>query len=62
LAGGLGGFFPPLVLGVLKDRTGSYAVGFILLALVAALCLILNLLVLGSGGTRRGLGVSSQPA
>jgi NNP family nitrate/nitrite transporter-like MFS transporter len=28
-AGGLGGFFPPLVLGVVRDATGSYALGFI---------------------------------
>lgn len=34
-AGGLGGFFPPLVMGVVKSATGGYALGFILLALVA---------------------------
>lgn len=37
-AGGLGGFFPPLVLGVIKQTTGSYTFGFILLAFVAAAC------------------------
>ena len=36
--GGLGGFFPPLVLGVLKDATGSYAPGFVLLSLFAIGC------------------------
>jgi NNP family nitrate/nitrite transporter-like MFS transporter len=41
-AGGLGGFFPPLVLGLLQGRTGSYAPGFVLLACFAALCLALN--------------------
>lgn len=40
--GGLGGFFPPLVLGVVKDSTGSYFIGFILLAAFAALCLATN--------------------
>ncbi|HET9740379.1 MAG TPA: MFS transporter [Solirubrobacteraceae bacterium] len=34
-AGGLGGFFPPLVMGVVKSATGGYALGFILMALVA---------------------------
>lgn len=38
-AGGLGGFFPPLVLGELKQQTGSYAPGFICLAVFAVLCL-----------------------
>ena len=43
-AGGLGGFFPPLVLGVLKQQTGSYAPGFICLALFALLCLAVMIL------------------
>jgi NNP family nitrate/nitrite transporter-like MFS transporter len=38
-AGGLGGFFPPLVMAIVKSATGSYALGFILLAAVGALCL-----------------------
>jgi NNP family nitrate/nitrite transporter-like MFS transporter len=38
-AGGLGGFFPPLVMGVVKSATGGYALGFILMALVALACL-----------------------
>ena len=45
-AGGLGGFFPPLVMGAVRDATGSYAIGFVLLALFAAACLAVNLLVL----------------
>jgi NNP family nitrate/nitrite transporter-like MFS transporter len=48
-AGGLGGFFPPLVLGVLKDQVGSFAPGFVLLALFALLCLGLDRRVLGGG-------------
>jgi len=39
-AGGLGGFFPPLVMGVVKAATGGYALGFVLMAGVAALCLV----------------------
>ena len=38
-AGGLGGFFPPLVMGIVKSATGSYTIGFLLLAAVAAVAL-----------------------
>ncbi len=38
-AGGLGGFFPPLLLGLVKDATGTYALGFVLLAAFALVCL-----------------------
>jgi NNP family nitrate/nitrite transporter-like MFS transporter len=37
-AGGLGGFFPPLVMGVVKSATGDYALGFALMTVVAVLC------------------------
>jgi MFS transporter, NNP family, nitrate/nitrite transporter len=39
-AGGLGGFFPPLVLGAVRQTTGSYAWGFVLLALSCLFCLL----------------------
>jgi MFS transporter, NNP family, nitrate/nitrite transporter len=39
-AGGLGGFFPPLVMALVKTATGSYTLGFVLLAAVAVACLI----------------------
>jgi NNP family nitrate/nitrite transporter-like MFS transporter len=39
-AGGLGGFFPPLVMGVVKSLTGSYLLGFALMAVVAVGCLV----------------------
>ncbi|GMU24386.1 MAG: MFS transporter [Phycisphaerae bacterium] len=42
-AGGLGGFFPPLVVGQVLDLTGSYSGGFLLLALFAAGCFALVL-------------------
>ena len=38
-AGGLGGIVPPLVMGIVKSATGGYAVGFVLLAIVALACL-----------------------
>lgn len=37
-AGGLGGFFPPLELGMFRELTQSYTPGFILLSLFALLC------------------------
>lgn len=40
--GGLGGFFPPLELGLVKDATGSYTIGFILLSGFALMCLSVN--------------------
>lgn len=43
--GGLGGFFPPLELGFVKDATGNYAVGFVLLSVFAIICLAVNFLV-----------------
>lgn len=39
-AGGLGGFFPPLVMAAVKSATGSYTLGFALLAVTAAVCLL----------------------
>ena len=48
-AGGLGGFFPPLVMGIVKAVTGGYALGFVLMALVAVACLV----VLGALGVPR---------
>jgi MFS transporter, NNP family, nitrate/nitrite transporter len=50
-AGGLGGFFPPLVLGWLKDRVGSFAPGFGLLALFAFGCLLLDRRLLAKSGS-----------
>jgi NNP family nitrate/nitrite transporter-like MFS transporter len=40
--GGLGGFFPPLELGLIKDVTGTYTFGFLLLSAFAVGCLVLN--------------------
>ena len=45
-AGGFGGFFPPMVMGAIRDATGSYALGLVLLALFALGCLLVDFLVL----------------
>lgn len=55
-AGGLGGFFPPLVLGIVRDATGSYTIGFVLLALSALGCLLVNVLVVKRGPAAGRLG------
>nr|WP_233531067.1 MFS transporter [Paenibacillus alkalitolerans] len=41
-AGGVGGFFPPIVLGIIKDLSGAYTLGFVLLTLFAFVCLCVN--------------------
>lgn len=38
-AGGLGGFFPPLLLGWIREQTGAYFLGFVLLGFFALGCL-----------------------
>jgi NNP family nitrate/nitrite transporter-like MFS transporter len=38
-AGGLGGFFPPLVLSLIRQETGAFTWGFILLAIFSLSCL-----------------------
>jgi MFS transporter, NNP family, nitrate/nitrite transporter len=40
--GGLGGFFPPLLLGVIKTQTGAYDLGFVLLTAFCVICLTIN--------------------
>jgi NNP family nitrate/nitrite transporter-like MFS transporter len=37
-AGGLGGFFPPLILGVVKDATGEFTMAFVFLVAFAWMC------------------------
>jgi NNP family nitrate/nitrite transporter-like MFS transporter len=56
-AGGLGGFFPPLVMGVVKSATGGYALGFAAMALVAVACLV----VLRSLQTSRPAAAAVRP-
>jgi NNP family nitrate/nitrite transporter-like MFS transporter len=48
-AGGLGGFFPPLVMGVVKDATGDFVLGFVFLVCFALLCVALVLPLVRAG-------------
>lgn len=41
-AGGLGGFFPPLVLGVIRKTTGGFEIGFVLLSIFALACFLVS--------------------
>jgi NNP family nitrate/nitrite transporter-like MFS transporter len=38
---GVGGYFPPIVLGIIKQSTGSYSIGMYLIAVVGIICLAL---------------------
>jgi NNP family nitrate/nitrite transporter-like MFS transporter len=42
-AGGLGGFFPPVVMGIVKDHFDTYALGFVGLLVFAVICLVVAL-------------------
>ncbi|WP_263407886.1 MULTISPECIES: hypothetical protein [unclassified Streptomyces] len=53
-AGGLGGFVPPLVMGSLYGAYGSYALGLVLLAVVAAAALAFTGTGVRHAVTRRG--------
>jgi MFS transporter, NNP family, nitrate/nitrite transporter len=59
-AGGLGGFVPPLVMSAVHDRTGTYGPGLLLLALVAAGCLVLTLTHVRSTARARELGAATS--
>lgn len=43
--GGLGGFFPPIMMGIFKDLTGSYLLGLILFGLLSAVCFVIYRLI-----------------
>ncbi|HLU21037.1 MAG TPA: nitrate/nitrite transporter, partial [Bacillaceae bacterium] len=45
MMGGLGGFFPPIMLAAIHSITGHYAIGFMLLSQVALASLILVILM-----------------
>ena len=60
-AGGLGGFFPPLVMGVVKSATDGYGLGFVLMSLVAVACLVvLSVLRAGEGARVSGDAVPGR--
>ena len=58
--GGLGGFFPPLVLGFIRNATGAYTLGFVFLAVFALGCLAVNYFVFlrRAGGMRAAMVAS----
>ncbi|MFC4100502.1 nitrate/nitrite transporter [Paenibacillus xanthanilyticus] len=47
-AGGLGGYFLPKILGSLKQSTGSYGPGFLIVSGVALACVVLIFIIQGS--------------
>ena len=53
--GGLGGFFPPLLLGFIKTHTGQYDLGFIFLSIFCFICLLLNYFVFLKPGNTKEL-------
>lgn len=55
-AGGLGGFFPPLMLGVVKDSTGDFVLAFVMLVAFAWMCAGLAAGAIGSAGARKESG------
>jgi len=53
-AGGLGGFFPPIVMGIVKDHFETYALGFLGLLVFACICLVVALTMRASRRTPDG--------
>jgi len=56
-AGGLGGFFPPLVLGFVKQQMGTFVPGFLMLCAFSFLCLIV---LMSRVGTRPVLATAES--
>jgi NNP family nitrate/nitrite transporter-like MFS transporter len=52
-AGGLGGFLPPIVMGLVYQATGDYAIGLMLLSDVALAGLVFTAWRLGSAAEAR---------
>ncbi|MFI6586103.1 MFS transporter [Embleya sp. NPDC050493] len=61
-AGGLGGFIPPLVMGTIYGATGSYALGLILLAVVALAALVYTVTGVRRATTRPAATGTVPPA
>jgi NNP family nitrate/nitrite transporter-like MFS transporter len=60
-AGGLGGFFPPLVMAFVKSAPGDYLLGFLLLAATAVAALVvLELMSRGRTRVRAGAPVAAR--
>jgi NNP family nitrate/nitrite transporter-like MFS transporter len=61
-AGGLGGFFPPLVLGAVRQASGSFTPGFVLLALFAIICFVVAFKFGSKPGIKPHLVSNGAPA
>jgi NNP family nitrate/nitrite transporter-like MFS transporter len=61
-AGGLGGFFPPVFVGLVKDAEGTYTYGFVGLLVFVALCLALAVWLLRTAPADELRGVRRPPA
>jgi MFS transporter, NNP family, nitrate/nitrite transporter len=59
-AGGLGGFLPPIVMGLVFQATGSYAIGLMLLSDVALAGLVFTVLRLGRDAPTSGQAAAGQ--
>ncbi|WP_031173260.1 MFS transporter [Streptosporangium roseum] len=57
-AGGLGGYFPPLVMGVVYSATGAYVIGYVLLAATALAALLYTRRAFTSASTAGGGAVA----
>ena len=60
-AGGLGGFFPPIVMGIVKSSTGAYTLGFVFMGVVALITLAV-LLVINRSSEPSGAGAGGEAA
>jgi NNP family nitrate/nitrite transporter-like MFS transporter len=60
-AGGLGGFFPPIFVGLVKDAEGTYTYGFVGLLVFVGVCLGLAVLLLRSAPPQELRGASARP-
>jgi NNP family nitrate/nitrite transporter-like MFS transporter len=62
-AGGLGGFFPPLILGLVKDASGTYVMAFVFLVAFAWMCAGLALMLTGADrSTGSAVASAQEPA
>jgi NNP family nitrate/nitrite transporter-like MFS transporter len=62
-AGGLGGFFPPIAMGLIKDQVGTYTLGFVGLLAATGMCLALAVWLIrtATGPELRGIALRRAP-
>jgi NNP family nitrate/nitrite transporter-like MFS transporter len=59
-AGGLGGFFPPIFVGIVKDAEGTYTFGFVGLLIFVSICLALAVWLLRLAPPEELRGATAQ--